>query len=252
VQNHLRAFVELAVEAFELRGPVYDFGPCRGQERPLVAPWRPLFLGQQYISCGTRPGPGVDRLVEPTRLALPEGTARTVICVDLLQRIFEPQRAAEELARILAPGGVVLLNEPLDRHLDDEPCDYWRLTPSCLKRLLGSLDAVLVGWQGAERFPHTVFGIGFKAPLAANLAPGMNRFIEGYQRWVADAFHTTPWRQRLKAAAARWFADRSRPHTWRDFHQVRFSLEMPFDSNWKTGLLPSHGKFTIPARVDLS
>ncbi|HEV3004161.1 MAG TPA: hypothetical protein VGX78_06845, partial [Pirellulales bacterium] len=187
-----------------------------------------------------------------TRLAVADGAARTVLAIEVLQRSFEPQRAAEELARIAAPGGVVLLAASLNRPLDDDPGDYWRLTPSCIKRLLAPLEAALVAWQGAERFPHTVFGLGFKSPLAAGLVPDMNRFIEGYQRWVADAARTVPWSQKLAAAMAYWFVERPLPGTCRDFHQVRFSLDAPFDPDWKSSLLPSHEIVTIPARVDLS
>jgi hypothetical protein len=252
VRNHIRAFVELAVEAFELRGPVYDFGPCRGDARPIIAPWRPLFLGQKYVSCGARWEPGVDRLVDPTRLAIADAAARTVIAVEVLERSFEPRRAAEELTRVVAPGGVMLMAASLNQPLDDDPADYWRLTPSCIKRLLGPLEAALVAWQGAERFPHTVFGIGFKSPSPAGLVPCMNHFIEGYQRWVANAARTVPWPRKLKAAMTHWFVDRPSADTCRDFHQVRFSLDAPFDPDWKSSLFPKHEIVNIPARVDLS
>ncbi|HUY33018.1 MAG TPA: hypothetical protein VMV69_09570 [Pirellulales bacterium] len=249
MQNHLRAFVERAVEAFELRGPVYDFVACGGV-RPAVAPWRPLFLGQHYVNCGTRLGPGIDRLFDPARLAMCDGAARTVIGIGLLERVFEPLRAVEELTRVLAPGGVMLLAAAWGGCLD-EPGDYWRMTPSCLARMLAPLDAALVAWQGAERSPHTVFGIGCKAPIAAGVSGSMKRLIEGYQQWVAAAGRATPWPQKLKAAAARWCTDARWPHAGHDFQQVRFALDLPFDRNWKTDLLPANGNVTTPVRLDL-
>jgi hypothetical protein len=248
MQDHLRAFVEFAVEAFELRGPVYDFCPCDG-DRQAVAPWRPLFLGQKYVRCGVQASPWVDRLVEEFDWNSFEGAAGTVISIDLLQRVFEPRRATEEFIRVLAPGGVLLVASAPDSRRD--PADFWSLTPNCMGRLLAPLSASLVGWQGAERSPHTVFGIGYKAPLSPGLAHSVNRFIESYQSWLDNATRLTPWSLRIKATAARWFAPSRFPHSWRDDHQVRFSLDLPFDEHGKAWLLPAHHNITAPARLDL-
>jgi hypothetical protein len=250
MQNHLWAFVQQAVEAFELRGPIYDFGPCGGA-RPTMPPWRPLFLGQQYVTCGTRLGTEIDRLVDPTRLAICDGAARTVIGIGLLERIFEPQRAVEELTRVLAPGGVMLLAATCDEDVGDDPGAYWHLTPSCLGRLLTPLDATLVGWQGAKGSPHMVFGVGCKAPLASGISESIARFIEGYQLWVATAGRSTPWLKKMMAAAARWFNLRRWSRSGHEFGQVHFAFDLPFDGNWKSDLLSTNGKINTFARLDL-
>jgi len=252
MRDNVRAFVRLAAESFALRGPIYEFGSYQVDGQQASADLRPLFPGQDYVGCDLRFGPGVDRVEDLANLSLADGTAPTIICVETLEHVFEARKAVEEMVRVLKPGGIMLVAAPLDFHIHDHPSDYWRLTPSCLERLLSPLDGALVGWQGSDKFPHTVFGIGCKAPLGAGFVRGASQFIESYQRWAAVAAAIEPWPRRFKRWAAQWLGNKSEHYRRRDYHQVRFAFHLPVGRDWKQELLHlPHADANAGARLDL-
>ncbi|HJT32184.1 MAG TPA: methyltransferase domain-containing protein [Pirellulales bacterium] len=242
MRDNVRAFVKLAAEAFELDGPVYEFGSYLVEGQEELADLRPLFPNQYYVGCDLRPGPGVDRIEDLAALSLADGVAQTIVCVETLEHVFEARRAVDEMIRVLAPGGVILIAAPLDFHIHDHPSDYWRLTPSCLTRLLAPLDAALVGWQGNERFPHTVFALGAKRPVSARFVRGANQFVAAMQQWVALAAADERWQRRLKRWAAQWLTSKSEHVRRRDYFQVQFVLDMPRGADWKHELLQGAGE----------
>ncbi|MBI1902831.1 MAG: methyltransferase domain-containing protein [Planctomycetia bacterium] len=204
MRENVRAFVETAAEAFRLTGPVYEFGAYQVDGQAEIADLRPVFRGQRYIGCDARPGPGVDRVEDLARLGLADSVARTIVCVDTLEHVFDVPRAVEEMIRVLAPGGYLIVAAPMDFRIHEYPDDYWRLTPSCLARLLAPLDGLVIGSQGVEKYPHTVLGVGCKGPLDAGFARRAGAFVGGFQAWSqARAAALSP-AKRLR----RWFRNR--------------------------------------------
>jgi SAM-dependent methyltransferase len=237
MRDNVRAFVQLAAESLSLHGPIYEFGSYLVEGQEELGDLRPLFPGQRYIGCDLRPGPGVNRVEDLAALTLPDESAQTIVCVETLEHVFEARRAVEEMIRVLAPGGVLLIAAPLDFHIHDHPSDYWRLTPSCLTRMLSPLDAVLVGWQGSARFPHTVFGIAAKGPAPARFARGAGQFVQRMQQWTASTAARECWQRRLKRWAASWFINKSEHVRRRDYFQVEFVLDLPGGHDWRQELL---------------
>jgi SAM-dependent methyltransferase len=225
MRDNIRAFVELATKAFELDGPVYEFGSFQVREQRRIADLRTLFPGRPYVGCDMRPGLGVDRIEDLTDLDLADETARTVLCVETLEHVFDVSRAAAELVRVLAPGGTLLVTTPFDFSIHGYPSDYWRLTPVCLRRLLAPLDAMLVGWQGPEKHPHTVFAIGSKAPLDARYVERAKRFSTAYTQWCREAGRREPWRRKLKRWTWSCLGTRSERRRWREYHRVQIGLD---------------------------
>lgn len=60
----------------------------------------------------------------------------TVILSDVLEHIARPQGLCDEIARILAPGGTLLLNVPFLYQLHERPYDFYRYTEHGLRHLL--------------------------------------------------------------------------------------------------------------------
>jgi hypothetical protein len=230
MRDNIRAFVEVAASAFELEGPVYEFGSFQVPGQQRIADIRSVFPGQPYVGCDMRPGPGVDRLEDLTDLSLADECARTIVCVETLEHVFDVSRAAAELVRVLAPGGTLLVSTPFDFSIHGYPSDYWRLTPVCLQRLFAPLDAVLVGWQGPKKHPHTVFAIGCKAPLAARYVERAKRFAAAYSQWCQAARRREPWRRRLKRWTWTCLGTRSERRRWREYHKVQIGLDAPCDN----------------------
>jgi SAM-dependent methyltransferase len=70
-------------------------------------------------------------------LSLPfrDGIFDTAIAFEVLEHLPDPQRFFAEVARVLAPGGCLLLTTPHIWGLHDEPYDFYRFTPHGLRYL---------------------------------------------------------------------------------------------------------------------
>jgi SAM-dependent methyltransferase len=231
----------------ELQGPVYEFGSYQvpGQ---VHGDLRELFPGRRYIGCDLRDGPGVDQIEDLGRLSLADQSARTILCLDTLEHVFEARRAVDEMIRVLAPGGVLLLAAPMDFRIHQHPDDYWRLTPACMARLLSPLEATVVGSQGVESYPHTVLGLGCKTPVGPRFGRGVSRLLQEYQSWLERQAASLPWPQRLKRLAA-WTRSKGERHRVALYHTARFSLHLPACS-WPTGEAMESAAAMKGSRID--
>jgi SAM-dependent methyltransferase len=66
-----------------------------------------------------------------------DGSYDSAICIEVLEHLPEPGRAVATIARILKPGGVVVISVPHLSRLHDLPHDYFRFTEYGLRYLLG-------------------------------------------------------------------------------------------------------------------
>lgn len=82
-----------------------------------------------------RDGPHIDQACDLTApLPLPSASFDTIILSDVLEHLPEPALLWAEMARLLTPGGKVLLNVPFFYQIHEEPHDYYRYTRFALAR----------------------------------------------------------------------------------------------------------------------
>jgi SAM-dependent methyltransferase len=74
-----------------------------------------------------------------------------LISVDVFEHIDRPWLAAAELARILAPGGLVYTSTLFSWRYHPCPIDFWRYTPEALEFLFGGLVTLDKGFDLTER-----------------------------------------------------------------------------------------------------
>jgi len=222
MRDPVRAFLKLMSTRLPWQGPVQDFGgPSAGPQVSLPLA-REFFPGASYIRFAPpKAWPGDPREYWNT-LHLPSGSAGTVLCLDCLGQVFEVQEAWDELLRVLAPGGVLVVSLPLSSPGVAAPDDYWRLTPNCLMRLMQPLAARVVGWLGPTEFPHTVLGVGFKAPLPAELPHAVGAFLHEAQTWAAQGVWNADGPGGLFRPGWSWL-----PWKRRDDRQVNFVFDLP-------------------------
>jgi SAM-dependent methyltransferase len=72
------------------------------------------------------------------QLPFADGYFDSVICTQVLEHVPEPERVLRETARVLRPGGVLILTAPMVWPLHEEPYDFFRYTRYGLRHLLGS------------------------------------------------------------------------------------------------------------------
>ena len=229
----IEAFFDSAIDAFKLSGPVYQLGSCPSGDS---GPWARL---RESFPEGEHVGFGWEDETELERLPFPDGVARTVLCVDALGYAIEPQRAVEEMLRILSPGGALLVCASVEAPVPDQAPTYWRLTPRGLERLLSGMEARLVGWQGSEDFPHTLYGVGFKPPLSRAVLQGTNRFLDRFPARIGQMAGPVGWRGWLRQLLAGWAGGRSQRRRRRDYHNLQFAVHFSVDRKLKHEVLQS-------------
>jgi SAM-dependent methyltransferase len=111
-------------------------------------PYRSL-LGsgvRNYIALDLQPTPFVDVVADGQRLPFASGTFDLVIATQVFEYFAKPHQGAEEVLRVLKPGGTFLMSvAAFAPRFGDE--DYWRFTPRGLRSILG-------GFQELELVPE--------------------------------------------------------------------------------------------------
>ena len=227
MRDSVRAFVAAAAANFDLRGPVYEFGSYLVPGQEEMGNLRTLFPHREYVGCDMREGPGVDRIEDVSELTLDDESVPTIICVETLEHVFEVRRAVDEILRVLAPGGMVVITTPFNFHLHSYPGDFWRLTPSCVQGLLSPLAATVVGSQGVESFPHAVFAIGCKAPVPIDFAARAERMISMFQTALKQARAAEPFGKRFKRRIVSMVRSKGERRREREYHDARFVTSYP-------------------------
>ena len=103
-------------------------------------PYRPALRGfSRYVGFDSPhapdSGPGADVFGDAGALPFATGCADAVLCTEVIEHVPDPAGMLNEFARVLGPGGAVLLTAPFTWHLHDEPHDYWRFTEFGLRLL---------------------------------------------------------------------------------------------------------------------
>jgi SAM-dependent methyltransferase len=137
-----------------LQGTLLDVGCGRQPYRRLLTEGRPVrYLGMDLAgnAYGARPELEWDGAAIP----LPDASVDSALATEVLEHCPEPEPVLREVARVLRPGGALVLTVPFLYPLHDVPHDFWRFTPFALERLLGRAGfpraavEALGGWDAA-------------------------------------------------------------------------------------------------------
>jgi hypothetical protein len=87
-------------------------------------------------------------------IPLSDETVDTVILSDVLEHLYRPARALDEICRVLRPGGSALINAPFLYMIHEAPHDFYRYTPFALTRMASDahLDVVCTETIGCGAF----------------------------------------------------------------------------------------------------
>ncbi len=118
-----------------LQGRLMDFG-CGSK------PYRTLFDVTEYVGVDfsneghPHEGEPIDYFYDGKSLPFPDASFDSVLTTEVLEHIFNPDEALREIARVLRPGGRMLLTCPFSWEMHEEPYDYARYTLHALRSLL--------------------------------------------------------------------------------------------------------------------
>src|ERR1700730_3764704 len=147
---------------------------------PLYETYRDLVSENICIDWQNTPhvNPYLDQIVDLTgALPFESDSFDTVLLTDVLEHIPEPMNLMCEIARILRPGGKLILGVPFLYWLHEIPHDYYRYTEFALRRFcqLSGLSVVaLVPYGGLPEVLLDLISKGLNflpRPLAASLRP---------------------------------------------------------------------------------
>lgn len=116
---------------------------------------------------------------------VPSGAYDTVLCLEVLEHVPRPDRAVRELARVLRPGGRLILSVPHLSRLHEEPNDFYRYTRYGVERLLACADleeVEIVAHAGlfsflAHQASTVLMGLVWSVPGLRQGAYGINRLL---------------------------------------------------------------------------
>lgn len=94
------------------------------------------------VALDIRRGAGVQVLSDAQALGIRDGSFGVVLCTEVLEHLPEPQRAVDEMFRVLEPGGELLLTTRFLFPIHDAPHDYFRFTKYGLRYLLRRFEIV--------------------------------------------------------------------------------------------------------------
>lgn len=226
MRDHNKAFCQLIAETFDCPGPVIEFGSYQVEGQLDYADLRTVFAGKPYVGCDMRPGPGVDRVEDVSAISLEDGSAGTVLCIETFEHVFEVRRAFDEVYRILKPGGLFIITSPLNFRIHGYPDDYWRMTPSCLRRMMAPYAGRVTGYQGYHKFPHSVMGLGFKGHAPSDFAGLASTLIGKYNAWLGREVKELPASQKLRRGFAQLYRSKGERYQVADYYKAGFEIDV--------------------------
>ena len=245
MRDHNKAFCRLVAETFDCPAPVYEFGSYQVEGQEGYTNLRGMFAGKSFVGCDMRAGPGVDRIEDVSAISLPSNSAGTVLCIETFEHVFEVRRAFDEVFRILKPGGLFLITTPLNFRIHAYPDDYWRMTPSCLKRMMSPYEGRIIGAQGHSPFPHSVMALGVKTPAPVDFDERARSLIAGYQSYMVEAGAGLPLRAKLRRRLGSLYRSKGERQQIAGYYHADFTVETGVELE----LAPSA---TREARFDLA
>jgi SAM-dependent methyltransferase len=145
-----RRIARIAAETSGKRVLEIGSGPARSNSHRLAV--RPLFEAtNEFIQSDVVSDFG-HRVVDVTTMEF-ENEFDLVLCVYVLEHIYDINAAGEGIHRALVPGGRAVIVVPALYPYHDEPTDYWRFTEYSLRELLRPFGNVEIQHRGMRRLP---------------------------------------------------------------------------------------------------
>ena len=156
-------YVKWAIERFRFEEPILD--TCAGWEPNF---YQPLFPGKRYVKQDMRDfDPAcIDVICDISDMKpIASESIGLVLNLESLEHLPFPQRAIDEIYRVLRPDGLLILTTVMHFKIHRAPKDYWRFTPDGIELLLSRfkiLDCTLEGnlkrpkgiWVTAQKTVH--------------------------------------------------------------------------------------------------
>lgn len=154
--KHERLFADLLRETISEATDVLDVGTPRRFAKEL-APYRDWFHDKRYVAAGYEPDPArgenADCHQDVQAMTFADCSFDAILCLEVLEHVPDPFAAAQEIVRVLRPGGRLFLTTPFltgyhgkggASAAHDSYPDFWRFTHEGLALLFRDLGELRV------------------------------------------------------------------------------------------------------------
>jgi len=109
------------------------------------SPYSNIFPNRKTVEVSPRPGHEPDYVADAHDLSVIQNESfDVVLCTEVLEHLHTPQKAIDEMYRVLKPGGKLILTTRFIFPLHETPVDYFRYTKYGLCHLLKKFDKTLI------------------------------------------------------------------------------------------------------------
>jgi len=148
-------YLKWAIERFPFEEPILD--TCAGWEPNF---YQPLFSGKRYIKQDMQDfdPPCIDILCDITDMKpIPDESIGLVLNCESLEHLPYPQKAIDEIHRVLRPNGLLILTTVMHFKIHRAPKDYWRFTPDGIELLLSRFKIIDCTLEGDSKRPKGIW-----------------------------------------------------------------------------------------------
>jgi len=114
-----------------MHAPILEVG-----SRNVNGSLRELKLPDPYTGIDLVEGPGVDLIADAADMPFDDASFSTVISASMLEHALDPVAVLSEMARVLAPGGFLLVTAAANGFPFHNPPDRWRFLPGTMTEIL--------------------------------------------------------------------------------------------------------------------
>jgi len=153
-------YVKWVIEGIPFEEPILD--TCAGWEPSY---YQSLFPGKRYIKQDFQDfdPPCIDIVCDICNMkSIPDESFGLVLNLESLEHISSPQRAIDEIHRILRPDGLLILTTVMQFKIHRFPKDYWRFTPHGVELLLSRFKILDCTLEGSEEWPIGIWATAQK------------------------------------------------------------------------------------------
>lgn len=136
-QRERDRWVAIQAAAVPAGASILDIGAGKGRYRSLFAhcDYKTQDFAQEPGTIGQYTP--LDYESDITAIPVPDGSFDAILCTEVLEHVPEPIRAVQEMARILKPGGRLIMTAPLGAFLHQEPYHFYGgYTPHWYRKFL--------------------------------------------------------------------------------------------------------------------
>ena len=97
-----------------------------------------------FLSLDSDAATGCDIVADASMIPADSNSFDTVLCISVLEHLYEPERAVYEFHRVLKKGGRVIISVPFLHPYHADPQDYHRFTEDTLKKMFSCFRIVKI------------------------------------------------------------------------------------------------------------